>query len=121
MGAFRVRRPPPGLPLALHLGLLAANSPLTEDDIGTHRLPEKLVPHRDKLFGLTIDPVRLQQIRKERRPNSNYASVEQCRHEVQTVEALYRRERIPFLDTSTVSIEEIATTILQKTNLQRRI
>lgn len=121
IGVSRSGKTPTCLYLALHYGILAANYPLTEDDISTHRLPEKLVPHRDKLFGLTIDPGRLQQIRKERRPNSPYASTEQCRHEVQTVEALYRREHIPFLDTSTVSIEEIATTILQKTNLQRRI
>ncbi len=65
--------------------------------------------------------MRLQQIRNERRPNSPYAGAEVCRFEVKAAEALYHREQIPFLDTSTVSIEEIATTILHKANLQRRI
>lgn len=121
IGVSRSGKTPTCLYLALHYGILAANYPLTEDDLGTNRLPETLAPYRDKLYGLTIDSNRLQQIRTERRPNSRYASAEQCRFEVQAVEAMYQREEIPFLDTSAVSIEEIATTILQKSNLQRRI
>lgn len=121
IGVSRSGKTPNCLYLALHYGVFAANYPLTEDDLDTNRLPEALAPYRAKLFGLTIDPNRLQQIRKERRPNSPYASAQQCRFEVTAVEAMYQREHIPFLDTSTVSIEEIATTILQKTNLQRRI
>ena len=121
IGVSRSGKTPTCLYLALHYGILAANYPLTEDDLGTNRLPETLAPYRDKLYGLTIDPNRLQQIRTERRPNSRYASAEQCRFEVKAVEKMYRQEKIPFLDTSAVSIEEIATTILQKSNLQRRI
>lgn len=121
IGVSRTGKTPTCLYLALHYGLCAANYPLTEDDLGTNRLPPALAPHRDKLFGLTIDAGRLQQIRTERRPNSTYASAEQCRFELQTVETMYRQEQIPFLDASTVSIEEIATTILQKTSLKRRI
>jgi hypothetical protein len=79
-----------------------------------------LDPYRNKLFGLTIDPVRLQQIRQERRSDSRYASAQQCQFEVKKVEQIYRRENIPFIDTSSASIEEIATTILHKTGLQRR-
>ena len=121
IGVSRSGKTPTCLYLALHYGILAANYPLTEDDFGANRLPETLAPYHNKLYGLTIDPGRLQQIRTERRPNSPYASAEQCRFEVQAAEAMYRREQIPFLDTSAVSIEEIATTILQKANLQRRI
>ena len=121
IGVSRSGKTPTCLYLALHYGILAANYPLTEHDFDAPRLPDTLVPYRDKLFGLTIDPVRLQQIRKERRPNSPYASAEQCRFEVKAVEEMYRQEKIPFLDTSAVSIEEIATTILQKANLLRRI
>lgn len=121
IGVSRSGKTPTCLYLALHYGILAANYPLTEGDLDTNRLPETLAPYRDKLFGLTIDSGRLQQIRNERRPNSPYASAEQCRFEVQAVEAMYQREQIPFLDTSAVSIEEIATTILQKANLLRRI
>ena len=121
IGVSRSGKTPACLYLALHYGILAANYPLTEGDLDTHRLPRTLAPYRDKLFGLTIDPGRLQQIRTERRPNSVYASAEQCRFEVEAAKAMYLLEHIPFLDTSTVSIEEIATTILQKANLQRRI
>jgi len=121
IGVSRSGKTPTCLYLALHYGIFAANYPLTEDDLGTNCLPKALAPYRDKLFGLTIDPGRLQQIRRERRPNSPYSSAEQCRVELQAAEALYRHEHIPFLDTSAVSIEEIATTILQKTSLKRRI
>jgi regulator of PEP synthase PpsR (kinase-PPPase family) len=121
IGVSRSGKTPTCLYLAMHYGILAANYPLTEEDLDTDPLPKTLAPHRDKLFGLTIDPVRLQQIRHERRPDSPYASAEECRREVQAAKAMYQREKIPFLDTSTVSIEEIATTILQQANLQRRI
>jgi regulator of PEP synthase PpsR (kinase-PPPase family) len=121
IGVSRSGKTPTCLYLALHYGIRAANYPLTEEDLGPQHLPAALAPHRSKLFGLTIDPVRLQQIRNERRPNSPYAGAETCNFEVKAAEALYHRENIPFLDTSTVSIEEIATTILHKANLQRRI
>ncbi len=121
IGVSRSGKTPTCLYLALHYGILAANYPLTESDLDTSSLPKTLVPYRDKLFGLTIDPGRLKQIRTERLPNSAYASAEKCRFEVQAAKAIYQREHIPFLDTSAVSIEEIATTILQQAGLQRRI
>lgn len=121
IGVSRSGKTPTCLYLALQYGIRAANYPLTEDDLHRPRLPATLAPYRTKLFGLTIDPVRLQQIRTERRPGSPYATAEVCRAEVKAAEALYREESIPFLDTSTVSIEEIATTILHQANLHRRI
>ena len=121
IGVSRSGKTPTCLYLALHYGIHAANYPLTEDDLRTPRLPAVLMPHRNRLFGLTIDPLRLQQIRTERRPGSPYATPAVCRSEVKAAEALFRNERIAFLDTSTVSIEEIATTILHQTGLRRRI
>ena len=120
LGVSRTGKTPTCLYLALQYGLLAANYPLTEDDLSTSYLPVTLEPYRNKLFGLSIDPMRLQQIRQERRSDSRYASLQQCQFEVAKVEQIYRRENIPFIDTSSVSIEEIATTILHKTGLQRR-
>jgi [pyruvate, water dikinase]-phosphate phosphotransferase / [pyruvate, water dikinase] kinase len=73
-----------------------------------------LVPHRKKLFGLTINPARLSEIRNERRPDSRYASVQNCRYEVNEAEAMMKRAGIRWLSTTTKSIEEIATTILQE-------
>ena len=121
IGVSRSGKTPTCLYLALQYGILAANYPLTEEDLESPRLPSLLEPYRDKLYGLTINPLRLQQIRRERRPDSHYASMQQCEHEVRTVESMYRREQIPFLDTSSVSIEEIATTILHHTGLVRRL
>ena len=71
-------------------------------------------------FGLTILPDRLREIREERRPGSKYASIDNCRYEVREAEHLMERERIPVLDTTTKSIEEIATTVLHRAKLQRR-
>ena len=121
IGVSRTGKTPTCLYLALQYGIYAANYPITEEDLDEARLPEALNPFRDKLFGLTIDDERLHQIRNERRKNSRYSSREQCRHEVHMVEALYQREQIPFLDTSNVSIEEIATTILHQTGIERRL
>ena len=82
---------------------------------------EECTAHRSKLFGLTIQPERLREIREERRPNSKYASLENCRYEVREAEQIMRRERIPTVDTTTKSIEEIATTILHQGRLERHI
>ena len=84
------------------------------------KLSPALKRYKDKLFGLTIDPARLHQIRSERRANSKYASMQQCRMELREVEGLYRKERIPFLNSTKFSIEEISAKIIANTGLQRR-
>jgi regulator of PEP synthase PpsR (kinase-PPPase family) len=121
VGVSRSGKTPTSLYLALQYGIRAANYPITEDDLESPHLPKALRPYRDRLFGLTIAPERLQQIRSERRPESTYASIKQCRYEVRAAEAMYRAENIPFVDTSAVSIEEIATTLLQLTGLKRHL
>jgi hypothetical protein len=92
---------------------------LIPEDFERHQLPPALVPHRAKLFGLTINPERLSEIRNERRPNSKYASLQNCRMEVAEAEAMMRRSGIRWLSTTTKSIEEIATTILQEIRPER--
>jgi [pyruvate, water dikinase]-phosphate phosphotransferase / [pyruvate, water dikinase] kinase len=121
VGVSRSGKTPTCLYLALQFGVRASNYPLTEEDLDDSRLPAPLVPFRDKLFGLTINAERLQQIRHERRPNSRYSSMRQCRHEVGQTEALLRRKGVPFVDTTNMSIEEIAATILHQTKLRRRL
>ena len=121
IGVSRSGKTPTSLYLALQYGIHAANYPIIDEDLESPRLPECLRPYRDKLFALTISPERLQQIRSERRPDSTYASIQQCRYEVRAAEAMFRAENIPHLDTSAVSIEEIATTILQQAGLKRRL
>ena len=99
----------------------AANFPLTPDDFVDHRLPGSIEGHRSKLFGLTIQPERLREIREERRPGSRYASLDNCRYEVREAEAMMQREGIPMLDTTSKSIEEIATTILHRAKVERHV
>jgi regulator of PEP synthase PpsR (kinase-PPPase family) len=84
-------------------------------------LPASVLPHKDRLFGLTINPDRLHMIREERRPRSKYAALENCRYEVRECEHLFEREGIPMLDTTAKSIEEIATTITYRAKLRRHI
>lgn len=124
VGASRTGKTPTSLYLALQYGIKAANYPFTDDDMGDDsgrplRLPSALKPFKRKLFGLTIAPERLHQIRSERRANSRYASKQQCRMEIREVENLYRRENIPFLNSTHFSIEEISAKILAKTGLVR--
>jgi [pyruvate, water dikinase]-phosphate phosphotransferase / [pyruvate, water dikinase] kinase len=98
----------------MQYGLKVANYPLIPEDFDRDRLPDALLPYKTKCFGLTIDPLRLSDIRQERRPDSRYAALENCRAEVAAAETLMRRERIQWLSTTTKSIEEIATTILSQ-------
>ncbi|MGM0481231.1 MAG: posphoenolpyruvate synthetase regulatory kinase/phosphorylase PpsR [Pseudomonadota bacterium] len=121
IGVSRTGKTPTSLYLALQYGIKAANYPITEDDdFERLNLPRELKMQRHKLFGLTLDPQRLHEIRSHRRPGSDYASMQQCRYELQQVETLYRREVVPFINSTQFSVEEIAAKILAKTNLQRR-
>ncbi|GMW05610.1 MAG: hypothetical protein AMXMBFR8_04070 [Nevskiales bacterium] len=119
-GVSRTGKTPTCLYLALAYGVFAANYPLSEDELENGALPKVLEPHRRKLYGLTISPERLQQIRRERRPVGRYSSAEQVRFELRGAEAMFRRYQIPFVDTTSFSIEEIASTILSGTGIERR-
>src|SRR5690606_17750641 len=119
VGVSRSGKTPTSLYLAMQYGLKASNYPLIPEDFERRKLPPALLPHRKKIFGLTIAPERLSEIRNERRPNSRYASLENCRVEVSEAESMMRREGIRWLSTTTKSIEEIATTILQELRPER--
>jgi [pyruvate, water dikinase]-phosphate phosphotransferase / [pyruvate, water dikinase] kinase len=112
VGVSRSGKTPTSLYLAMQHGIKAANYPLIPDDFERGHLPSAMAPYKRKCFGLTIDPDRLSQIRHERRPDSRYASLENCRYEVNEAEAMMRREGIAWLSSTHKSIEEIATTIL---------
>lgn len=121
VGVSRSGKTPTCLYMALQYGIRAANYPLIPEDFAAMRLPDAVVKYRAKLFGLTIRPERLHRIRDERRPGSKYATLENCEYEVRAAEALMRQEAIPVLDTTTQSIEELATVILQQAHLHRHI
>lgn len=120
-GVSRSGKTPTCLYLALQYGIFAANYPLAEEDLETHRLPNSLGPFTEKLYGLTIAPARLRQIRLERRSVGRYASAQQVSFELRAAEALYKRYNIPYIDTTHTSIEEIASTILNETGVERRV
>ena len=113
VGISRVGKTPTSLYLAMQYGLKAANYPLIPEDFERGRLPTDLVPFRNKIFGLMIDAERLSEIRNERRPGSNYAKLENCRYEINEATAMMKKESIPWVVTTSKSIEEIATTVLQ--------
>ena len=119
VGVSRSGKTPTSLYLAMQHGLKAANYPLIPEDFDRRQLPPALAPHKKKLFGLTIAPERLSEIRSERRPESRYADLQNCRMEVAEAEAMMRRAGIRWLSTTTKSIEEIATTILQEVRPER--
>jgi len=121
LGVSRSGKTPTCLYLALQFGLRAANYPITEEDMDSTTLPKILRPYRRKLFGLTIDPKRLMQIRQERRANSRYASKEQCEFEVRQVEQMLRRAQVPFLNATQLSVEELATRLMSQAGIERRI
>ncbi len=116
----RCGKTPASIYLAMQHGVFAANYPLTPEDLENQRLPRILEPHRDKLYGLSIEPDRLHHIRSERRRGSQYASLPQVSFELRQAESLYKRQRIPSSDTTNMSIEEIATMIMQEKGIRRR-
>jgi [pyruvate, water dikinase]-phosphate phosphotransferase / [pyruvate, water dikinase] kinase len=112
VGPSRVGKTPTGMYLAINYGIRAANFPLLDEDLASQQLPASLQPLREKLFGLISSPRYLHQIRQERRPNSPYASLEQCTFELKAATTLFEASGMSFIDTTTKSIEEIAAIIL---------
>lgn len=121
VGVSRCGKTPTSLYLAMQYGVKAANFPLIPEDFERGALPSHLHPYRKRLFGLTIQPERLSEVRNERRPGSKYASLAQCRYEVMEAERLMRMEGIPSLSTTTKSIEEISTTVLQEISHENQL
>ena len=121
VGVSRSGKTPTCLYLALQYGVYAANYPLTEEDFESGELPDFLRQQDGKLFGLTITPDRLRQIRKERRPMGKYSSAQQVRYELRESEKIFKRYGISYVDTTEFSIEEISSRILDSTGVERRV
>jgi len=121
IGVSRSGKTPTSLYLAMQFGVKAANYPLIPEDFDRGKLPEALRQQKSRLYGLTIAPERLHEIRKERRPDSRYAAHDNCRYEVDAAESLMRREGVRCINSTTKSIEEIATTILRELRIQRQV
>jgi regulator of PEP synthase PpsR (kinase-PPPase family) len=119
IGVSRSGKTPSCLYLALQFGIKAANYPITEEDMESEKLPEPIRAFKDRLYGLTTDLNRLVNIRQTRRPNSRYSSSNQCRYELRAVEDMYQRHNIHFINTATMSVEEISARIIKDTGLHR--
>jgi regulator of PEP synthase PpsR (kinase-PPPase family) len=109
----RCGKTPTSMYLALQHGLFVANYPIVEEDLESNELPRPVRHLRERCFGLTTTPQRLSAVRQERRPNSRYASIDQCTFELRRTEAIYRTYHLPIVDTSTKSVEEISTIVMQ--------
>jgi regulator of PEP synthase PpsR (kinase-PPPase family) len=99
--------------LALQHGLFVANYPLVEEDLETTELPRPIRDLKDRVVGLLATPGRLSEVRQQRRPNSKYASLEQCTYELRRAEAMYAANRLPVINSTTKSVEEMSTLIVQ--------
>lgn len=121
LGVSRSGKTPTCLYLAMHYGALAANYPLTEEDFKRNDIPMPVREHENKLFGLTITPERLHNIREERRSGSKYSAIGTCRKELQAAEALFKTHNIPYLDSTSISIEEMASAIMHRARIPHRI
>lgn len=121
VGVSRCGKTPSSLYLSMQFGVKAANYPFIQEDMDNLKLPEVLKRNKHKLFGLTIDATRLHEIRESRLENSRYASLRQCRMEVKEVEMLFKKEKIPYIDTTHQSVEEIATKVLDTIGLERHM
>jgi regulator of PEP synthase PpsR (kinase-PPPase family) len=121
VGVSRSGKTPTSLYLALQFGVKAANYPLIPEDFHRMQLPEALRGQKAKLYGLTITAERLREIRQERRPDSQYADLDNCRFEIDEADKLMRREGIRSINSTSKSIEEIATTILRELRIPRHV
>lgn len=121
LGVSRSGKTPTCLYLAMQYGVYAANYPLTDDELESGTLPDFLLRQKKKLFGLTIAPERLREVRRERRPMGRYSTAQQVRFELREADKMFRRYGIPYVDTTLFSIEEISSRILDSTGVERRV
>ncbi len=120
VGVSRCGKTPASLYLSLHYGLYVSNYPLTDKELEQKELPAALQEHTHKLFGLTIDPYRLLQIRQQRYQGSTYSNADTCQREIAQAENLFRKTSVPFLNTTRMSVEEIGAMIVNRTKTGKR-
>ncbi len=108
LGVSRAGKTPVSLYLAMQYGVRAANYPLTEEDLAREKLPDFLLRNLPRVRGLTLTAERLASIRQARYPGSRYAELETCRSEIAAAEKLFLQYGIPVMDSTRMSVEEIA-------------
>jgi hypothetical protein len=116
----RCGKTPTTMYLALQHGVSVANYPLVDEDFGSDELPGPVRTLRERCFGIVTTPGRLASVRQERRPNSRYASLEQCSYELRRAESIFATHGIPVINSATKSVEEMSTVILQRLDRSKR-
>ncbi len=112
----RCGKTPTTMYLALQHALFVANYPLVEEDLEGTELPRPVRHLRGRCIGMLATPGRLSEVRQQRRPNSRYASLEQCTYELRRAQAMYAANRLPVINSTTKSVEEMSTLIVQTIN-----
>ncbi len=120
LGVSRSGKTPLSIYLATHLGLKVANYPLTEETLNNYKLPKEINENITKTVGLTSNHEILSTIRQERYPDSNYAKRLVCIQELRQAEQIYQNYKIPYINTSRKSVEELAAQILQEIGLYKK-
>lgn len=115
LGVSRTSKTPTSLYLA-NRGYKTANIPL----VPNVPLPDEVVEATGPfIVGLTNDPVRLTQVRRNRmlmlnqKDETDYIDLEKVRREVTDARRLFRKYGWPEIDVTRRSIEETAATVLQ--------
>ena len=115
VGVSRTSKTPTCVYLA-NRGIKAANVPI----VPNAPLPEALTNAKHALVvGLTEDPVRLVQVRRNRlrmsqdEPDTEYTSLESVKAEVAAARRLFNKHGWPVIDVTRRSIEETAAAVLQ--------
>ena len=117
IGVSRCAKTPTCLYLAMNFSVKATNYPLTDDDFGDGVLPDFLQPFVNKIVGLTIQADQLSAIRQKRRPGTEYATLKKCKQEIKYAENIMKKAGIFMLDSTAMSIEEIAVKIAKEKHL----
>lgn len=120
IGVERVGKTPLCLHLAVMHGVRAANYDLSVRDLEAGKLPDIVAAARGRIFGITMTPERLNITRTEHK-KGRYASLEECRFELDKAETLMLREKIVFLDSSRTSLEELAALVMTQARPVQRV
>lgn len=121
VGVSRCGKTPASLYMSLHYGLYVSNYPLTDHELEFKQLPDVLLANKSKLFGLTIDPFRLLKIRQKRYEGLTYCDSATCQREIAQAESIFRSQSIPYLNTTSMSVEEIGAMIVNLTTQAKRL
>ena len=115
IGVSRTSKTPLSMYLA-HRGFKVANLPLVPE---VETPPELFMIPSSRVIGLTIDPEKLKEIRRERlnslglNSQSSYANLERIMEELDYASKIMKKIGCPVFDVSYKAVEEVAGKILQ--------